>query len=71
MIWSALAVLLAMIAEQEREKYRSSFVPVRTVAHLGGAHSPEVVASTPAPEPEPPGALNTFQADTFQNDAFQ
>ena len=71
MIWSALAILLAMIAEQEREKYKSNFVPVRTVAHLGGAHSPEAVVSAPEPEPEPPGALDTFQADTFQNDAFQ
>lgn len=62
-----MAVLAAAIAlDKKRRKWE--FVPVKTVA---GAHSPEVVTVAPEPEPTPPGVLDTFQADTFQNDAFQ
>ena len=65
MITDALAVLLALIVEQEKQKYKDGLIPIRTVAIAGGAHSPEAVESTPEPEPEPEPTLPQVASATL------
>lgn len=62
----ALTTLLAALADEEKRKYKSDFVRVRTVAHVGrGAHSPEVETVEVTPEPTPPGGLPQVASATL------